>query len=201
MDSEQEDNQTQIHPLLPQNLPFALPELSLNPQALVDKSHTQEKLLFEQVFGEYDWFASYQAILSEGWYWRDAAYIAWFGVPKRLRIPATTAALAELLGFTVRTLNSRLAKNPAIRIRAAKVTLTQLYDHMDDVMEALVKSASDESYKSHPDRKLYFEMTGVYVPKQGLVLEDGREAKDWSVKGNDDLSRQAFMEIEEGDDE
>lgn len=173
--------------------PVTLPGFPAVEATPIDQSHQQERRLFEQMMGDMPWVANYQALLDEGWYWRDAAYIAWFGLPKGARMPATKGELADMLGIGHRALNNRIQRNPAIQIRAAKYVAGRVFDHIDDVMEALVASASNESYKHHPDRKMYLEMAGVYTPRQSLALEEGAKADDMSALSDDELARQARL--------
>lgn len=155
-----------------------------------DQSHAAERRLFEQILGDLPLGDLYVTLLEEGWYWRDAAYIAWKGLPKEIRAPATLTELADMLGVSRRTINLRRQKNPAIDIRAAKMVVGErLFGRIDEVMEALLESATDSNYKAHPDRKLALEMAGVYVPKQGLVIEPGGQADDDLADASDEELR------------
>jgi hypothetical protein len=175
-----------------------LPLLGLDvpEKTLVDASHAEEKRLFEVMLegDDYPWQGDYLALLNEGWYWRDACYIAWKGTPKPYRQPDNLDGLAALMGFSRRTLTARLAKNPTIRVRAAKQVAARAFDVVDEVWDALIESASDPNYKSHPDRKLFMEMTGQYTPKQaiGLGLETDDE-EDLSKLTKEELARLAGM--------
>lgn len=169
----------------------SIPGLPALEATVIDQSHRQERLLFEQMLGDMPWASNYLALLDEGWYWRDAAYIAWFALPKGARRPATKGELAEMLGIGQRGLNNRLQRNPAIQIRAAKFVASRVFEHIDEVMDALVESASDPGYKHHPDRKMYLEMAGVYTPKQSLALEEAAKTDDMSALSDEELARQA----------
>jgi hypothetical protein len=176
-----------------------LPGIAVAAQEIIDQTHEEERRLFEHMLDDIPFGADYLALLDEGWYWRDAAYIAWMGLPKRHRAPATKQELADMLGITIRALNNRIQRNPAIRIRGAKQVATVLFDRVDEVVEALVESASDPNYKNHPDRKLYLEMTGTYKPKLGLGLEDNRrEPGDMADLSEADLLRMARIGDGEG---
>lgn len=171
-----------------------IPGLDVPDKQLVDPTHAEEKRLFEVMLQDSDlpWVGDYLALLTEGWYWRDAVYIAWKGLPKSHRKPDNLDGLAELMGMSSRTIKSRLAKNPAIRVRAAKQVAARAFDVVDDVWDALIASASDSNYKSHPDRKLFMEMTGQYTPKQaiGLGLEDADD-EDLTKLTKEELARLA----------
>ena len=172
----------------------ALPGLDVPAKEAVDHSHIEERRLFEAMLtgSQYPWSGDYLALLDEGWYWRDAVYIAWKGTPRQYRTPGNQEELAELMGFTGRTLKSRLAKNPAIKLRAAKHVTTQAMDRVDEVMDALIESAASANYKSHPDRKLFLEMTGMYIPKQGIEVGAlAHHPDDMSNLSDADLARLA----------
>lgn len=174
-----------------------LPGLDVPEKELVDSSHAEEKRLFEVMLegSDYPWVGDYLALLQEGWYWRDACYIAWKGTPKAFRNPETLDDLAKLIGFTSRrSITSRLATNPAIRVRAAKQVAATAFDAVDEVWQALIDSASDRNYKSHPDRKLFMEMTGQYTPKQAINLgELNPDDDDLSGLSKEELARLAHV--------
>lgn len=179
-----------------------LPGIEQEGVQVVDQEHAAERRLFEEMLGDLPFGNVYLALLDEGWYWRDAAYIAWKGMPRRVRAPATITELADLLGCSARTIQSRRQRNPAIELRAAKVAAGLVLEKIDEVLDALMESAADPNYKNHPDRKLALEMAGVYVPKQGLVLEDGRGTDDLSDLDEDELLRMGRLkELTAGDDE
>lgn len=173
-----------------------IPGLDVPEKQMVDPTHAEEQRLFEVMLQSSDlpWIGDYLALLQEGWYWRDAIYIAWKGLPKTHRKPENIEELAKLMGISPSTIKSRLAKNSAIRVRAAKQVAARAYDVVDDVWDALIASASDPNYKSHPDRKLFMEMTGQYTPKQaiGLGLQEDDE-EDLSKLSKEELARLAAM--------
>lgn len=171
-----------------------LPGIDVDAMQPIDPSHEQAKALFEQVLADVDslFKEDYLALLGEGWYWRDAAYIAWKSVPRRLREPANEDEFCEMVGISRRGMTGRRRKNQAIDLRIAKgVVANSLLDNMDGVLDALVESASDSNYKSHPDRKLFLEMSGAYTPKQDLNLT--AQAKQPEEMSEDDLRRQAML--------
>lgn len=178
-----------------------LPGMDVDIQ-LIDQGHEAERALFEHMLADVEWGEDYLALMDEGWYWRDAAYIAWKSLPKSLRIPQTYGEFCDLIGISVRGMTDRRNRNKAIDLRAAKgVVARGLYDHIDEVMEALVESASNSNYKAHPDRKLFLEMAGVYVPKQAVDLTARADTGDMEEHSEEDLARLARLdELAEGDE-
>lgn len=208
-------------PLEKPNLQPALFEID----DLVDEGESADKAnqvaeeaalaLMQQITGEAappEWADRYLMLRSQGWSFRKAAYIAWKSTPKELRIPKTQMQFAtEILGLTSdRVITTWREKNPMIDEAVNALMTADLYSHRANVFAALKKSASNPDYKHHPDRKLFLEMTGDYVPisqlkamlmsgklKTNRKLEDLDEgelirlsAGDWSVLGD--------VEAEEG---
>lgn len=122
------------------------------------------------------WWEDYTRLMELGWPWRVATYIAWASSPKKERKPGSLQALAtEVLGLTgPRQIYNWRKKYAGIDATVAMLQAASLWDHRRDVLEALVDSASDPDYKHHPDRKLYLEMTGDYIPRSQLDI--GRKA-------------------------
>lgn len=159
----------------------------------LDQSHAAERHLFEgdpllnTQFG-----GVYLQLRREGWYWRDAAYIAWKSLPKKVRRPKTQAALADMLGMEESSLRRRRAQNPLIDQRANKAILTNnLLSEMDGVVEALMESAKNANYKNHPDRKLALEMAGLYIPKQAI----GVASLDSQIQDTADMDEEALRRL------
>lgn len=167
---------------------------------MIDQSHAEEQRLFEVMMGDYAWSSDYVALLKEGWYWRDACYIAWKAMPKSIRIPDTAQELANIIGITPRGLSERINKNPAIKLRAAKAVAAVVYEHVDTVMQALVDSASDSSYKNHPDRKMFLEIAGLYTQKKSINLGANAPEDDLSKLSKDQLARLAQAGTDDDDD-
>lgn len=113
------------------------------------------------------WFDDYEFLRQQGWNWRVAAFIAWASSPKKLRHPETQMKLAqEILGLTSdRVINTWRKKNPAIDEAIALFQAQPMFEHRRDAFNALANLAATEDYKAHQDRKLFFEMTGDYVPR------------------------------------
>jgi hypothetical protein len=118
------------------------------------------------------WWDEYLVLRSEGWDWRKAAYIAWASSVVMLRWPKTQAELAsKVLGLrSDRTIQKWRADDPSIDERVAKLQVEPLLRHRRDVIEALVTSAMSPDPKSHPDRKMFLEMTGDYKQKSVTAL-------------------------------
>lgn len=172
----------------------ALPGIDVDAIQPIDPSHEAARQLFEQVLADVDslFKDDYLGLMREGWYWRDAAYIAWKSVPRALREPQNEDAFCEMVGISRRGMVGRRRKNPAIDLRIAKgVVANSLLENMDEVTEALIESAANPSYKHHPDRKLFLEMSGAYTPKQDLNLT--AQAKRPEELSEDDLRRQAML--------
>jgi hypothetical protein len=123
------------------------------------------------------WWDEYLALRSEGWDWRKAAYIAWASSVVMLRWPKTQAELAsKVLGLrSDRTIQKWRADDPSIDERVAKLQVEPLLRHRRDVIEALVTSAMSPDPKSHPDRKMFLEMTGDYKAKSTVQLQSWQD--------------------------
>lgn len=171
-----------------------LPGIPAEPQDTYDQSHAAELALFEQMLGGLPWADTYSALLEEGWEWRKAAYIAWASLPATTRQPQNLADFASIIGLRgSKSIRAWRLKNKAIDLAVQKLSLSNLLDSAPAVVEALVESASSPNYKSAPDRKLFFEMTGMYVPRSkiGIGVDDAAADDDMSNLSRDDLARLA----------
>ncbi len=129
------------------------------------------------------WVRAYQELVSERsekntprWDWRKALYIAWACLPRSKRNPATEQDLVDLLGLAnTATIRKWKANDPEINQRIQEMPRLMVLDAVGDVMEALVHVAKTQNPQAHPDRKLFLEIAGVYVPrsKQEHMGEDG----------------------------
>jgi hypothetical protein len=116
-------------------------------------------------------------LLDGGWPPRVAAYIAWASSPRLNRWPKTQDELAQLLGLTSdRQFTKWRRNNTAIDNLIAKLQIEPLLKHRADVFSALIESASAPDYKNHPDRRLFTEITGDYVPLSKLEAEMKRSS-------------------------
>lgn len=137
------------------------------------------------------WMEDYLRLRDAGWPWRVAAYIAWASSPKIMRQPATIADLAkDVLGLTgPRQIHHWRETNPAIDEVVTVLQAAPLMAHRRDVFEALAQSASNNDHRSNPDRKLFLEITGDYVPKSKMEIE--RNAEDLSQYSDAELDELA----------
>lgn len=122
--------------------------------------------------GECPWWEDYLELRAEGWDWRKAAYIAWAASPAVGRWPGTQEELADrVLGLrSDRTIRKWREKDAGLEKRIETLQVAPLLRHRRDVIDALVTVARDPDPKSHPDRKLFLEMTGDYRPRQQTEL-------------------------------
>lgn len=105
------------------------------------------------------------------WDWRKALYIAWASLPRNARAPKTLEELVSLLGLSSSgTIRNWRRNDPGIIERIASVPAELLLEHVADVLDALTVVASDPDPKAHQDRKLFLELTKVYIPRGGLVV-------------------------------
>lgn len=114
------------------------------------------------------WWDEYNTLRAAGWNWQQAALIAWEGMPKNLRVPATQNAFAtEILGLnSFKPCRKWKAKNPVLVEWIGLSQSQQLFDARAEIIGALVESAVTPDHKNHPDRKLALEMTGDYTPRK-----------------------------------
>ena len=133
-----------------------------------------------QVFVESEprpvWWDDYLALRSEGWDWRKSAYIAWASSAVVLRWPKTQAELATtVLGLRSDRTIQKWREDGRIDERVAKLQVEPLLKHRRDVIDALITSAMSPDPKSHPDRKMFLEITGDYKTKSAFAVtgEDG----------------------------
>lgn len=119
------------------------------------------------------WFDEYLRLVELGWSWRVAVYIAWAASPKVGRWPRTMQELAtQVLGLrSPRAIHTwRKRHGGTIDQLIAMMQAKPLFDHLNDAIRALTNMAIKEDYKSHADRKLFFEMVGLYTPHSQVDL-------------------------------
>ncbi len=147
----------------------------------------QARTLFEGEETKPAWFEEYEELIRGGWPFRVAMYIAWSASPRTTRSPRTLDELANLMGLTSpRAIHIWRARNPAINEQVTLMQAAPLMKHRADVIHALVEMASQPDYKSHNDRKLFFEMTGDYV-RRGVMKTERASAADMSGLSEDEL--------------
>lgn len=149
----------------------------------------------ERVLGAV-WWDDYHRLRAEGWDWRKAVYIAWTASPAINRWPATQEELATAcLGLSSdRVIRKWRANEPGIEERVVRMQAEPLMAHRRDVIEALVSVASDPDPRSHPDRKLFLELTGDYTPRARMdasVDGDYRVEFVWTDANDADRSQEA----------
>lgn len=140
------------------------------------------------------WMEEYHRLLGQGWKWRTAAWIAWAASPKVGRWPATQMELAtQVLGLTSdRTIIAARKKNPAIDEMVGVMQAAPLMEHIRDINEALAASAQLVGRNGNPDRKLAYEMLGLYAPK--VRVESGKLLPEKT----EDMSAEQLAELKAG---
>jgi hypothetical protein len=138
------------------------------------------------------WFDTYLQLINSSWPWRVAVYVAWASSPKINRWPKTQNELAvEVLGLTSdRVIATWRKKSPDIDAMISLLQSAPMMEHRADVIKALVESASSSDHRSNPDRKLYFEMTGDFVPRQRVDLSASDDS-DLSALTKEELKQMA----------
>ena len=138
------------------------------------------------------WWDTYQQLLNSKWPWRIACFVAWASSPKLNRWPKTQDEFAQqVLGLTSdRVIATWRKKSPDIDGAISLLQSATMLEHRADVIKALVESASNSDHRSNPDRKLFFEMTGDYVPRSRVDVK--AEIGDDEMSG---LSEAELMEI------
>lgn len=133
------------------------------------------------------WMELYQHLHDGGWPWRVAVYIAWAAQPKKYRWPETQELLATTcLGLASdRAISTWRRRNPAIDNTVGALQGAIIYEALPDAYDAMITVATSPDYKGHHDRKLLFEMAGVYTPRisaelrrRGLSADDLAEMSD-----------------------
>lgn len=116
------------------------------------------------------WADVYQQLLNANVRPRVAAYIAWATMPKRYRYPHTQDKLAtDFLGLTSdRAIATWRKKYPEIDMMISQLQAEAMLEFRPGAFHALGTVASDPSYRANPDRRLFFEMTKDYTPRQKI---------------------------------
>jgi len=144
------------------------------------------------------WMDLYKRLVDGGWKWRVAVYIAWAAQPKKYRWPETQEELAtKCLGLTSdRAIATWRKKNPSIDETISVLQGAIIFDALPDAMNAMVEVASEADYKGHQDRKLLFEMAGVYTPSSKITAEMAKKLVNSSPDDLEDLSDEELRRIE-----
>jgi len=116
------------------------------------------------------WADTYHQLLNANVRPRIAAYVAWATMPKKYRWPATQDQLAtDVLGLTSdRAIATWRKKYPEIDMMISELQAEAMLEYRPGAFHALGTVASDPSYRANPDRRLFFEMTKDYTPRQKI---------------------------------
>jgi hypothetical protein len=122
------------------------------------------------------WADTYHQLMNANVRPRIAAYVAWATMPKKYRWPETQDKLAtEVLGLTSdRAIATWRKKYPEIDMMISELQAEAMLEYRPGAFHALGTVASDPSYRANPDRKLFFEMTRDYTPRQKIEGDDGK---------------------------
>lgn len=145
------------------------------------------------------WMDLYRRLREEGWDWRVAVYIAWAAQPKKYRMPATQDDLArECLGLSSdRSIATWRKRNAMIDETISMLQGSVIFESLPDAFHAMVDVATSEDYKGHADRKLMFEMAGVYTPSSKITAEMAKRLVNSDVKDLEELSDADLRKIEQ----
>jgi hypothetical protein len=137
-----------------------------------------------------EWFEQYHRLLNAGLPWRIAAYVAWATMPRQMRWPKTQDEMArEVLGLSSDRVISEWRKKYPIDQMIADLQAESLMEYRPGAFHALGTMANQISYRASADRKLFFEMTQDYTPRQRIIEEQANTAVD-------DLSNLSDSELE-----
>ncbi len=142
------------------------------------------------------WMDLYKRLIEGGWKWRVAVYIAWASQPKKYRWPMTQEELAvNCLGLNSdRAIATWRKKNPTIDETISMLQGSIIFDALPDALNAMVEVATEADYKGHADRKLMFEMGGLYTPSSKITAEIAKKLSKQNM-GENDLSDQELRDI------
>jgi hypothetical protein len=174
------------------------------PGPLSFESVRRREALAMQVFREkamgLPYFETFLDLLDGNWPPRIAAFIAWASSPRLDRVPPTQDELAHILGLTSdRQFSKWRRQYPSIDTLIAKLQIAPLLKHRADVFQALAESASNPDYKHNPDRKLFAEITGDYVPSAKFEAELKRSGEG-SLEKQPDAVLEKYAGTVSGDD-
>lgn len=173
------------------DLPDTLEELNETPAEVALRLEAA-RTKFDEREQKPGWFGVYTELIEAGWDHKRAMYIAWASAPRKDRQPGTVAELADWIGLkSPRVIYTWRSKNPAIDETVAVLQAEPLFQHRADVFHALVSSATDPNYKSAPDRRTFFTLTGDLVEEKQLRIK--RLASDLSDLTEEEL---AALEVE-----
>lgn len=144
------------------------------------------------------WMDLYKRLVELGWKWRVAVYIAWAAQPKKYRWPETQEELAiRCLGLTSdRAIATWRKKTEAIDQTISILQGAIIFDGLPDALNAMVEVASESDYKGHADRKLMFEMAGIYTPSSKITAEMAKKLINSNADDLEGLSDEDLRRIE-----
>lgn len=105
----------------------------------------------------------------KSWTPNQVRFQEWLALPEVERLPLTQRMLAQELQINEATL-SRWRKLPGFEAEVQRIIKENFGDALADVIGAFKSEAKKGSYNH---QKLYFEMLGMYTPKQELLGKDG----------------------------
>lgn len=137
------------------------------------------------------WSNLYNRLIGLGWQWRVATYIAWAASKKIGRVPATQEQLAtDYLGLTSdRAINKWRAANPKIDEIVGTLQTHMIFDYIPDAIEAMGVSASQPNKEGNRDRKLMFEMLGMYQPSMRIKEDKAPVDNDLAALSAEQLQK------------
>jgi hypothetical protein len=145
------------------------------------------------------WMELYKRLVEGGWKWRVAVYIAWAAQPRKYRWPETQEELSiKCLGLTSdRAIATWRKKNPTIDETISMLQGAIIFDALPDALNAMVDVATESDYKGHQDRKLMFEMAGVYTPSSKITAEMAKKLINSNPDDLEDMSDEDLRRIEQ----
>lgn len=107
-------------------------------------------------------------LMSKGYSWRQAAWVAWESLPPTVREPKTLKAFAiEKLGLMGPRVIYDWKKNyPQLMEAAAKIRMNQFLVARDEVIAAVIEVAKQPDYKSFNHQKMVLQETGDISSEQ-----------------------------------
>lgn len=116
------------------------------------------------VVDRYPWAGDYKLLLRKGWYWRDAAIIAWSALDSELKQPKKKGDLAEILDCSTRTITNR-QKNEALQMEIALLRaepwLKHRHEIITEVIPARIESAKIPGKEGYADAKMVLQAAGL----------------------------------------
>ncbi len=154
-----------------------LPGIPVESVQPIDQKHTTEMRLFEHLLAEQGvpWQDEYAYFRAKGFTFREAAVIAWLCMPKKQRIPATKAELAEMLGLAGTVTIRKIELKESVQAVVFSMSQARLLPHLASVDEALVDAASDPNYKNNQDRKTFYMRLGMLKEQHEVGVKDVQE--------------------------